>query len=127
MRAQMNPGIRILNKRGAAPFMPSRYPAAWLDELRSRSDIVQIISGYVPAMLNGEYVHILLSWYGSTESWEITGLRADYRDEETETIAKGVPALTDPIPQDDAEIYINYRSSALAPDAPEGEVILHDG
>ena len=27
--------------------MSSRYPAAWLDELRSRSDIVQIVSGYL--------------------------------------------------------------------------------
>ena len=27
--------------------MPSRFPPAWLDELRARSDIVQVVSGYV--------------------------------------------------------------------------------
>lgn len=31
----------------------ARFPAAWLDELRSRADIVQVVSGYVPLKRNG--------------------------------------------------------------------------
>lgn len=31
----------------------ARFPAAWLDELRSRADIVQIVSSYVPLKRNG--------------------------------------------------------------------------
>ena len=33
--------------------MAVRFPAAWLDELRARADIVQIISGYVNLKKNG--------------------------------------------------------------------------
>ena len=33
--------------------MASRFPAAWLDELRQRSDIVQVVSGYVSLKKNG--------------------------------------------------------------------------
>ena len=93
----------LLAPDGAYWLAINNTPVAFYHEQTLGDGEEQIISGYVPAMLNGEYVHILLSWYGSTESWEITGLRADYRDEETETVAKGIPALTDPIPQDDAE------------------------
>ena len=35
--------------KGLAP----RFPAAWLDDLRSRADIVQIVSAYVPLKRNG--------------------------------------------------------------------------
>lgn len=33
--------------------MPGRFPAAWLDELYARADIVQIVSAYVPLKKNG--------------------------------------------------------------------------
>ena len=33
--------------------MASRYPAGWLDDLRSRSDIVQVVSGYVGLKKSG--------------------------------------------------------------------------
>ena len=88
---------------GAYWLAINNTPVAFYHEQTLGEGEEQIISGYVPARLNGEFVKILLSWYGSTEFWEITGLRTDYRDEETETVAKGVPALTDPVPQDDAE------------------------
>ncbi|MBQ8074109.1 MAG: DNA primase [Clostridia bacterium] len=38
--------------------MASRYPSAWLDELRSRSDLVQTVSGYVALKKNGR------RWWG---------------------------------------------------------------
>ena len=34
--------------------MASRYPAAWLDDLRARVDIVQVVSTYVPLKKNGK-------------------------------------------------------------------------
>ncbi len=34
------------------------YPAAWVDELRARADIVEIVSGYVPLKRNGR------NWWG---------------------------------------------------------------
>ncbi|NCB06379.1 MAG: DNA primase, partial [Clostridia bacterium] len=33
--------------------MAGRFPPAWLDELRARADIVQIVSSYVPLKKNG--------------------------------------------------------------------------
>ena len=33
--------------------MAGRFPPAWLDELRSRADIVQVVSSYVPLKKNG--------------------------------------------------------------------------
>ena len=44
--------------------MASRYPAAWLDELRSRSDIVQIVSGYVALNKKGRKYWGLCPFHG---------------------------------------------------------------
>ena len=33
--------------------MAGRFPPAWLDELRARADIVQVVSSYVPLKRNG--------------------------------------------------------------------------
>ena len=44
--------------------MASRYPAGWLDELRSRSDIVQIISGYVSLKKSGRKYWGLCPFHG---------------------------------------------------------------
>ena len=93
----------LLAPEGAYWLAINNTPVAFYHEQTLGEGDEQIISGYVPARLNGEFVNILLSWYGSTESWEITGLRTDYRDEETETVAKGMPSLNDPIPQDNAD------------------------
>lgn len=42
----------------------ARLPEAWLDELRSRADIVQIISGYVPLKKNGHRYWGLCPFHG---------------------------------------------------------------
>ena len=34
--------------------MAKRFPALWLDQLRDRADIVQVVSGYVPLKKNGQ-------------------------------------------------------------------------
>ena len=44
--------------------MASRYPAGWLDELRSRSDIVQVISGYVGLKKSGRNYWGLCPFHG---------------------------------------------------------------
>ena len=54
--------------------MSSRYPAAWLDELRSRSDIVQIVSGYVSLNKKGRKYWGLCPFHGEkTPSFSVDG------------------------------------------------------
>ena len=78
-------------------------PVAFYHELTVGEGDSMVISGYIPALLNGQRVNILLRWYGSTESWEIAGLLPVYDDSVTETVSKGVPALDDRIESDDAD------------------------
>ena len=44
--------------------MASRYPAGWLDELRSRSDIIQVVSGYVGLKKSGRKYWGLCPFHG---------------------------------------------------------------
>ena len=44
--------------------MASRFPAAWLDELRARSDLVQTVSGYVSLKKNGKRFWGLCPFHG---------------------------------------------------------------
>ncbi len=44
--------------------MASRFPASWLDDLRSRSDIVQVISGYVGLKKSGRKYWGLCPFHG---------------------------------------------------------------
>ncbi|MBQ9252456.1 MAG: DNA primase [Clostridia bacterium] len=44
--------------------MAGRFPPAWLDELRARSDIVQTISSYVPLKKNGKNYWGLCPFHG---------------------------------------------------------------
>ena len=44
--------------------MASRFPEAWLEELRARSDIVRIISGYVPLTKKGKNYWGLCPFHG---------------------------------------------------------------
>lgn len=54
--------------------MSSRYPSAWLDELRSRSDIVQIVSGYVALNKKGRKYWGLCPFHGEkTPSFSVDG------------------------------------------------------
>ena len=78
-------------------------PVAFYHELTVGSGEDAVISGYIPALLNGQRVNILLSWYGADESWQITGLRPVYDEEVTDTVAKGVPALTDQLEDETAD------------------------
>ena len=44
--------------------MAFRYPAGWLDDLRSRSDIVQVVSGYVGLKKSGRNYWGLCPFHG---------------------------------------------------------------
>ena len=44
--------------------MAGRFPAAWLDELRARSDLVQTVSGYVALKKNGKKYWGLCPFHG---------------------------------------------------------------
>ena len=44
--------------------MASRFPASWLDDLRSRSDIVQVVSGYVALKKSGRKYWGLCPFHG---------------------------------------------------------------
>jgi len=54
--------------------MSSRYPSVWLDELRSRSDIVQVVSGYVALNKKGRNYWGLCPFHGEkTPSFSVDG------------------------------------------------------
>ena len=54
--------------------MASRYPAAWMDELRARSDIVRTVSGYVSLKKNGRKHWGLCPFHGEkTASFSVDG------------------------------------------------------
>lgn len=54
--------------------MASHFPAHWLDELRSRSDIVQIVSGYVGLKKSGRKYWGLCPFHGEkTASFSVDG------------------------------------------------------
>ena len=54
--------------------MASRFPAHWLDELRSRSDIVQVVSGYVGLKKSGRKYWGLCPFHGEkTASFSVDG------------------------------------------------------
>ena len=53
--------------------MAGRFPPAWLDELRSRADIVQIVSAYVPLKKNGRDYWGLCPFHGEkTASFSVS-------------------------------------------------------
>jgi len=54
------------------------------------------IIGYVPAILNGEdYIKIIIIFDNENEDGYVAGYRYDYKDDETETLAKGADEFED--------------------------------
>ena len=59
--------------------MAPRFPSAWLDELRQRADIVQVISGYVTLKRNGHRYWGLCPFHGEkTASFSVDAERQLY-------------------------------------------------
>ena len=60
-------------------YMAPRFPSAWLDELRQRADIVQVISGYVTLKRNGHRYWGLCPFHGEkTASFSVDPERQLY-------------------------------------------------
>ncbi len=76
-------------------------PVAYYHEYTIGSGDDCIITGYIPALLNGERVKVLVRY--ENEEWTITGLLPVYTNNETETVAKEIPALSDQTGTEDAE------------------------
>ena len=59
--------------------MAGRFPSAWLDELRARSDIVQVVSSYVPLKKNGHRFIGLCPFHNEkTPSFNVDGQKQVY-------------------------------------------------
>jgi hypothetical protein len=71
----------------------NNQPVAFYHEFSLGSGDALIVNGYVPALVNGERVDILLVW--QNDEWSITGLRQVYADGETEAVAKAIPGVFD--------------------------------
>lgn len=57
----------------------ARFPSAWLDELRARADLVQVVSGYVPLKKNGHRYWGLCPFHGEkTASFSVDSERQLY-------------------------------------------------
>ncbi len=70
----------------------NEQPVAFYHEYSLGSGDDLVVSGYVPALVNGERVDILLVW--QKDEWTITGLRQVYKDGETEAVAKAIPGIS---------------------------------
>ena len=64
------------------------WPVAYYHEYDSGQGDQRVISGYIPALLNGERVELLVVFDAEHPHGTITGARAVYVDGETETVAK---------------------------------------
>ena len=59
--------------------MAGRFPSAWLDELRARADIVEVVSSYVPLKKNGHrYVGLCPFHNEKTPSFNVDGQKQVY-------------------------------------------------
>ena len=59
--------------------MAGRFPPAWLDELRARADIVEVVSGYVPLKKNGHsYVGLCPFHNEKTPSFNVDSQKQVY-------------------------------------------------
>ena len=79
----------------------NNQPVAFYHEFSLGSGDDLIVNGYVPALVNGERVDILLVW--QNDEWSITGLRQVYADGETEAVAKAIPGVFDNADRDLAD------------------------
>lgn len=67
----------------------------------------KIYSGYVPAMLNGERVKLLIEFDNDHPSGYIVGAESDYHDHETDAVAKSMTELN---PGDELDFICDYYS-----------------
>ena len=93
----------LLAPQDSTWFAINGQPVAFRHEYTIGEGDDAVITGYVPALLNDEQVQIMISFDPEHPYGTITGLRRVYSNAETETVAKGVPAISDVIPDADVD------------------------
>ena len=64
-------------------------------ETVEKGDDQYVMSGYIPAMLNGDRVKLLVSFDNDHKDGYIVGAESDYHNGETDTVAKSMTELSD--------------------------------
>ena len=85
----------------------NNQPVAYYHMTTTETDEDTVTRGRIPALLNGEYVNLMVVFDNEHPSGTITGYVRDYRDGETETAAKTVEELSD---GDEVEFIADYYS-----------------
>jgi DNA primase len=71
--------VRAAKKIEGETSMAARFPPTWLDELRARADIVDVVSGYVPLKKNGHrYVGLCPFHNEKTPSFNVDSQKQVY-------------------------------------------------
>ena len=69
-------------------------PVAYYHESTSGEGDDAVITGYIPALLNGDRVELLVEFSPENPQGEITGARAVYDEDVTQAVAKAYTELT---------------------------------
>lgn len=92
----------------------------------AETDDDTVITGRVPAVLNGEYVNLILTFDSDHPSGYVSGYVYDYRNEETDTVPKAVETLEDGDVIDFVADYYSYDGT-YQDSYMVGEEIVVDG
>lgn len=94
--------------------------------LLETDDASGISMGYIPALLNGQRVDLMVSFSNDTQSWTVLGAQICYDEDETSTVARGLIELQDGDKLDFLCSYYDYDKSFLD-NYPLGETVTVDG
>lgn len=85
----------------------NNQPVAYYFMDQAGNDEAYMVTGRVPAMLNGQHVNLILVFDEENPRGYIAGAQTDYDEEETRTVAKGLTQLQ---PGDTLEFLCDYYS-----------------
>ncbi len=82
--------------------------------------------GYIPALLNGQRVELMVSFANDTQSWTVLGAQVCYDQGETDTVARGLMELQDGDKLDFLCSYYDYDKT-FQDNYPLGQPVTVDG
>ncbi len=94
--------------------------------LLETDDASGVSLGYIPALLNGQRVDLMVSFSNDTQSWTVLGAQICYDEDETSTVARGLIELQDGDVLDFLCSYYDYGRNFLD-NYPLGETVTVDG
>lgn len=94
--------------------------------LLETDDASGLSMGYIPALLNGQRVELMVSFSNDTQSWTVLGARVCYDEGETSTVARGLVELQEGDKLDFLCSYYDYDKNFLD-NYPLGETVTVDG